>query len=201
MSREIIQYSMFPTEHDFSSDKFKASVLSDKFEECLRVGVTSGLSKTQEKFREGDNSMSVMSHCLHEDIYNAIKYELSTQMPLEHFAFTSGMSGNERLFFEYQGYVFIVKLADSTQNKTKQEAKIRNQELGRHVISIVYTLDAFRENINTLSLQYIKGQTIIWQHSIPVQYIPELENTENKNVEIVAQKPKLKKANINKEAI
>mgnify|MGYP003295007254 FL=1 len=97
--------------------------------------------------------------------------------------------------------MFIVKLADSTQNKTKQESKIRNQELGRHVISIVYTLDAFRENINTLSLQYIKGQTIVWQHTIPVQNIPIFEDIDNNEVEIVAQKPKLKRASLNNEAI
>ena len=201
MAREIIQYSMFPTEHDFNSETFKDTVLSDKFEECLRIGVTTGLSRTQEKFQAGDNSMSVMSHCLHEDVYNAIKNELSAQMAADSFTFTSNLSGNERLFFEYQGYVFIVKLADSTQNKTKQESKIRNQELGRHVISIVYTLDSFRENINTLSLQYIKGQTIVWQHTIPVQNIPIFEDIENNEVEIVAQKPKLKRASLNKKAI
>lgn len=201
MTREIIQYSMFPTEHDFNSEMFKTSVLSDKFEECLRIGVTTGLSRTQEKFQAGDNSMSVMSHCLHEDVYNAIKNELSTQMASDNFTFTSSLSGNERLFFEYQGYVFIVKLADSTQNNTKIESKIRNQELGRHVISIVYTLDAFRENINTLSLQYIKGQTIVWQHTIPVQNIPIFEDIENNEVEIIAQKPKLKRASLSKETI
>ena len=201
MAREIIQYSMFPTEHDFNSETFKAAVLNSKFEECLRIGVMTGLSRTQEKFQAGDNSMSVMSHCLHEDVYNAIKNELSAQMAADSFTFTSSISGNERLFFEYQGYVFIVKLADSTQNNTKQESKIRNQELGRHVISIVYTLDTFRENINTLSLQYIKGQTIVWQHTIPVQNIPIFEDIDNNEVEIVAQKPKLKRANLNKEAI
>lgn len=122
-------------------------------------------------------------------------------MAADSFTFTSSISGNERLFFEYQGYVFIVKLADSTQNNTKQESKIRNQELGRHVISIVYTLDTFRENINTLSLQYIKGQTIVWQHTIPVQNIPIFEDIDNNEVEIVAQKPKLKRASLNKKAI
>ena len=45
MAREIIQYSMFPTEHDFNSETFKAAVLSDKFEECLRIGVTTGLRR------------------------------------------------------------------------------------------------------------------------------------------------------------
>lgn len=54
MAREIIQYSMFPTEHDFNSETFKDTVLSDKFEECLRIGVTTGLSRTQEKFQAGE---------------------------------------------------------------------------------------------------------------------------------------------------
>ena len=201
MTKEIIQCSVFPAEHEFNSDKFKASVLTDKFEECLRIGVTTGLSKTQEKFREGLNSMSVISHCLHEDIYNAIKNELSAQMTSEHFVFTSNISGNERLFFEYQGYAFIIKLADSTRNRTKQEDKIRNQELGCHVISMVYTLDTFRENINTLSLQYIKGQTTLWKYSIPTQQIVDVVEIESENKEIVAQKPRFKKTNHNKEAV
>lgn len=201
MAIEMVQYSMFPTEHDFNSDKFKAVVLNELFEECLRTGVTTGLSKTHKKFHEGTNSMSVMSHCLHEDIYNAIKNELSTQMPLEHFTFTSNVSGNERLFFEYQGYKFIIKLANSTPNRTIQEAKIRNQELDCHVISIVYTLDAFKENINTLSLQYIKGQTTVWQYSIPIQPAIDIPEMEENKTEMVIRKPKLKKTNSNKEII
>ena len=50
-------------------------------------------------------------------------------------------------------------------------------------------------------MQYIKGQTIVWQHTIPVQNIPIFEDIENNEVEIVAQKPKLKRASLNKEAI
>ena len=199
--KDFLQYSMFDTENVFNPERFKETVLDDRFQDCLRIGVTQGLIKTKNKFNYGSNSMSVMSHCLHEDVYNAIKNELSAQMAADSFTFTSSISGNERLFFEYQGYVFIVKLADSTQNNTKQESKIRNQELGRHVISIVYTLDTFRENINTLSLQYIKGQTIVWQHTIPVQNIPIFEDIDNNEVEIVAQKPKLKRASLNKKAI
>lgn len=70
-------------------------------------------------------------------------------------------------------------MADSTRNRTKQEDKIRNQELGCHVISIVYTLDTFRENINTLSLQYIKGQNTLWKYSIPTQQIVDVVEIES----------------------
>ena len=200
MVGEIEQYSMFPTESDFSSDLFKESVMTDQFEECLRMGVVDGLRKTKEKFSEGENSMSVIMHCLHEDVYNGIKIALKTQMPNEHFTFTTNVSGNERLFFEYCGYVFIIRLADSTNNNTKQEAKIKNQELSKHVITIVYSLDALRENLNSLSLQYIKGQSVTWHYSIPTKSIGKILTIEDSAVSIEARKPKLKTANYNREA-
>ena len=198
--KDFLQYSMFDTENVFNPERFKETVLDDRFQDCLRIGVTQGLIKTKNKFNYGSNSMSVMSHCLHEDVYNEIVGELMIQMPSECFTFSSSVYGNERLFFEYKGYVFIVKLADKTQNKTKQESKIRNQELGCHVISIVYTLDAFRERINSLNLQYIKGQTVVWRHPISLDKdcIVDIECNE---IEIVAQKPKLKSINQNKSAI
>lgn len=199
--KETKQQSMFATEHDFNVDDFKASILNSTFEKCIKDGVITGLCKTQERFQDGNCSMSVISHCLHEDVFNAIKDELSTQMHEEHFYFTSNISGNERLLFKYKDYVFIIKLADRTQNKTKQENRIRNQELDCHIISIVYTLDLFRENIKTLSLQYIKGKTVTWVYPISMQDIPNLKDTENDEVKIIAQKPKLKKENANKEAI
>lgn len=200
MLQEFMQNSLFPLETDFNPEHFKASVLDRKFECCLRAGVTSGFDKTQAKFKDGNNSMSVMSHCLHEDIYNAIQEELSLQLPSEHFVFSSNVYGNERLYFIYKDYIFIVKLADSTQNSTKQESKIRNQELDHHVISIVYTLNAFRDRISTLRLQ-LKGKTIVWQHSIPVEY--NVDNTDYNfdEVTIVPQKPKLKTTNKDREAI
>jgi hypothetical protein len=201
MLQEFMQNSLFPLETDFNPEHFKESVLDSKFECCLRAGVISGFEKTQAKFRDGNNSMSVMSHCLHEDIYNAIQEELSQQLPSEHFVFSPNVYGNERLYFTYKDYIFIIKLADSTNNSTKQEIKIRNQALDHHVVSIVYTLTAFRDGISTLRLQYIKGQTIVWQHSIHVEYTVDMTDHNLDEVTIVPQKPKLRTTNKDKEAI
>ena len=43
---------------------------------------------------------------------------------------------------------------------------IRNQIADNHIISICYSLDALRENIQSLSLQYIEGQNAIWTYNI-----------------------------------
>lgn len=203
MAKELLQCRLFSIGRDFTSESFVESVLvGTKFEECIRNGVMEGFMRTREKFQSGDNSLSLMSHCLHEDIYNCIKNELATHMGYEDFYFVPNISGNERLYFSYKGYIFIIKLADSTQNKTHQEQKIRRQEFDSHVISIVYALDKLRESIVSLSLQYIKGQDSLWTRIIPIDYIDErLFDNEDASLEIVPQLPRLKSVAETKEAL
>lgn len=203
MVKEMLQCRLFSVDRDFTSESFVESVLvGTNFEECVKNGVIAGLAKTREKFQSGENSLSVMSHCLHEDIYNCIRMELATHMQYDDFYFVPNISGNERLYFSYKGYVFIIKLADSTQNNTRQEQKIRRQEFDSHVISIVYALDKLRESIVSLSLQYIKGQDSLWTRNIPMEHIEErLFNNEDTSLEIVPQLPRLKRIAETKEAL
>lgn len=202
MAKELLQYRLFSMDRDFDSGLFVESVLvGTKFEECVRNGVVSGFVKTREKFQSGENSLSVMSHCLHEDVYNGIKNELVTHMGYEDFYFVPNISGNERLYFSYKGYIFIVKLSESTQNNTRQEQKIRRQEFEGHVISIVYALDKLRESIAYLSLQYIKDQSSQWTRIIPIEHVEELLFANEDAFEIVPQMPRLKRITETKEAL
>lgn len=204
MAIEMLQCRLFAAESDFSSESFVKSVLEgSEFEECVRNGVIYGLQKTQDKFLSGDNSLSVMSHCLHEDIYNCIRNEFAAHMQYEDFYFVPNISGNERLYFSYKGYIFIIKLADSTQNKTRQEEKIRKQELENHVISIVYSLDKFRESITSLSLQYIKGQDSLWTYIIPVGHksVGIFSTEEDDTVDVIPQLPRLRRMSETKEVL
>ena len=200
MAIEILQCRLFSVESDFNSDSFVKSVIEGtRFEECVRNGVMEGLQNTRVKFQGGENSLSVMSHCLHEDIYNCIKNELLEHMQHDDFHFIPNISGNERLYFSYKGYIFIIRLADSTQNKTRQEERIRKQECESHVISIVYSLDQLRESICSLSLQYIKGQDSLWTYIIPVRgEADQIFYSDEESINITPKLPRLKKTETKK---
>lgn len=165
----MVQNQLFKTKGDFDPEQFINEVLADtSFEDCIRMGILSGFSKSQNKFSDGSNSLSLFSHCLHEDVYNSIVENLLFVFPYDEITYTTSTSGNERLFIFYKGYQFIVKLEDRTQNKTKQEELIRNQSMDYHIISIVYSLNETRTNIRSISLQYIKGKEALWVYDISI---------------------------------
>ena len=53
---------------------------------------------------------------------------------------------------------------------------IRNQNADNHIISVCYSLDHLRENVQSLSLQYIEGQNCIWIYNISdTIHVPDLQ--------------------------
>ena len=56
-------------------------------------------------------------------------------------------------------------------------------------------------NTGQYFIDFINNNNWLNPEAIPVQNIPIIEDIENNEVEIVAQKPKLKRASLNKEVI
>ena len=166
MNREYFIPSLFPLKQNFNPDEFKSSCLNSGLEESIRIGVTEGLAATNVVFASGDMSYRLHGQFLHEKIFNCIQSATYEHMPTEEIEFVSSIEGNRKFFFRYKEYVFVLRREGVNLLETGPNQVIRNQIADNHIISICYSLDALRENVQSLSLQYIEGQTAIWTYNI-----------------------------------
>ncbi len=145
-------------------------------------------------------SFRLQSDYMHEAVYNSIQQLSMLYMPDEHLEFAPNQSGNERLFFKYKDYIFIIKLEGSSQNDTKSCNIINNQDADYHIITIAYSLGEMRNEVKSVSLQYIIGKYSLYSYYIPLDeevYIP----IDNDNEIAEVKKPKLKIVAKNSETV
>ena len=166
MAQEYFIPSLFQAKGQFNPDDLKSKCLGTGLEESISLGMSEGLDKTNQVFSNGDLSTRLHGQFLHETIFNCIcSHAISTMQ--EAPVFSTSLEGNKKCYFHFNGYVFILRKENVTPLVTGPNNVILNQEADAHVITINYSLDTLRENIQSISLQYIEGKNTIWQYSIP----------------------------------
>ena len=191
MERSIFQESLFPIEKgDFSKDDFEKSIQNTEFVDCVRSGICNGFAETQSAFMAGDKSFRLSSDFLHEAAFNGIKSLMESSSVGTDVTFSPNMSGTERLHFSHRGYMFILKQTGAGYNRTKRTKDINEQNLDKHVITVAYSLDALRESIQGISLQYRKHDQVLYCYQIPMEKMEASCCLESTKVE--ARKPQLK---------
>jgi len=166
MIKEYFIPSLFPSKEQFDPDDLKSKCLGTGLEESISTGMSEGLSKTNEVFANGDLSTRLHGQFLHETIFNCISSQANSTMQ-EVPEFSTSLEGNRKCYFLFKGYVFILRKENVTPLDTGPNQVISNQEADAHVITINYSLDLLRENIQSITLQYIEGKNTLWQYSIP----------------------------------
>lgn len=168
MKQEFFIPSLFPGKGQFDPNDLKTKCLGTGLEESIIIGMSEGLEKTNKVFSNGDLSTRLHGQFLHETIFNCICSQANLTMQ-EAPTFSTSIEGNKKCYFQFNGYVFILRKENVTPIETGPNQVIKNQEADAHVITINYSLDSLRENIQSISLQYIEGKNTIWQYSIPTQ--------------------------------
>ena len=181
MRQEYFIPSLFTEKGQFDPDDLKLKCLGTGLEESISTGMLEGLEKTNQVFSNGDLSTRLHGQFLHETIFNCICSQANATMQ-DAPIFSTSIEGNKKCYFEYNGYVFILRKENVTPLETGPNQVIQNQEADAHVITINYSLDPLRESIQSISLQYIEGKNTIWQYSIPTQ-------TCNLNPDIIIEVP------------
>lgn len=190
---EIFQPSLFPSRKgEFKTEEFKNAIYDTPFLECVKNGLNNGFRRMREAFATGDMSMRNESNFLHEAIFNGIKIQIDTYMPDWDISFSANKIGSERLFFTFDNYIFILKIAGTKTNDTKPSRCIEYQEADKHIITLEYILDDMRESIQSAYFQYKNGKSSTYIMSIPLQQTFEMQGeTQQENI-IEAKKPILK---------
>lgn len=191
---EIFQPSLFGSKAEFDKDNFEFVI--DKGDFCGHIAnaIEKALSIVKEYRDENSVTSTLFAQMLHEQVYHCILDEFSKCDYAQDVKFGPCVTGNERLYFVYEGYAFIIRKLDASVNNTKQSKIILNQEADSHIITISYTLDDFRENITSTAFKYIKGNNAIYTHSISAksQSIEPLQDNAD-DQEFQKVQPKIKK--------
>ena len=191
MRQEFFIPSLFPQKGQFDPEDIKSKCLGTGLEESISIGMSEGLEKTNQVFSNGDLSTRLHGQFLHETIFNCICSQANSTMQ-EAPIFSTSIEGNKKCYFQFNGYVFILRKENVTPLETGPNQVIQNQEADAHVITINYSLDSLRENIQSISLQYVEGKNTIWHYSIPTNTCT-LDSESNIEVpEKEHKKPRLK---------
>lgn len=192
MNNSTFQQSLFPLgKSDFSSVDFEKMLQNSGIVDYIRTGICNGFAEMQSVFSDGTKSARLRSDYMHEAMFEGVQSALESPPIVLGVRFSKNVTGNERLYFECEGYVFIFRLTGAGVNHTKQYDAIRAQRTDKHIITVAYTLDALRESIQSISLQYRKHGQVLYCFSVP---LVDTESIHEQEIpEVKAVKPRLKR--------
>lgn len=197
---DIFLPSLFSSKEEFNKDHLTALIANSCIDKHIASAVIVAFESVKDYRSKHVVPYALFAQMLHVATYNCIRNEISKHSYAQEVSFGPCVTGNERLFFTYGGYIFIIRKLDASTNQTKQTESILNQEADNHIITIGYTLDDLREKVAEIAFMYIKGKKTIFTHSIPLNSEPALTYQDfdnDQNVERV--QPKIKKG-VKKEA-
>ena len=161
-----IQKNLFEDKDRFDPEDFKNKCINEIFTSCVSKGIVSAFSKLISADLE--TRYRVKSDSLHDMSFNSIKNQINNSSLFNKVVFHSDTIGNKRLWFSYNGYIFVLKKAESEGNKSTVGQIIDAQKADNHIITICYSIDELWSSITSISFQYIKNKNSIMTLYIPV---------------------------------
>lgn len=152
----IEQLQLFYQKGDFDSAKFESlenveifksigKSVYDAFEQFVRYPLV-------------EFDLTTRSNMLNNLVVNSIQRNCET----ERFLFYPTLTSTRRsLAILDNQYILFFKKSPVSNVKTNQDDLIKNQELDKHVIFVVYTVDEFWSSVKKLELQYFSSPTVI----------------------------------------
>lgn len=190
----IIQRTLFSEKDAFNQNDFESKCMNNIFITC----VSSGISRAVEKvaYANLQTRLRVKSDSIHDVAFAEIQNAISRSELYNKVEFHSDISGNKRLWFSYNNYMFILCKSESEGNKSSISDIIDSQNASCHVITIKYTINSTWDGIVSASFQYIRNKVVEMVHYIPIMndtkmYLDLDIDTDNSN-EIPAAKATLK---------
>lgn len=165
---EIFQNSLFPDyKAAFDAETFANEQINDCFKDWIVDAVLTGFSTLQSICEIQPLTRRAKSDVLHDSVFAQIEQGAHSLPKEMKPVFYGDFSGNQKLYFDYNGYRYILRKAGAATNKTKINTAIINQELPMHVITIEYFVSPLWDAINSVSFKYIKGDGVEFEYTIP----------------------------------
>lgn len=159
---KIEQLRFFDEKGDFNSKRFESDENKEMF------------SKLATSVGEAFNSMNdiditsfdttTRANMLNNLVVNCVQNKCNDLQ----FCFYKSLSNTRRSFAIYNDeYLFLFKKYPVSNVKTNQDTIIKNQELDKHVIFVVYRVDEFWSSISKIELQYFSSpQNMTYSYDI-----------------------------------
>lgn len=152
----IEQLQLFYQKGSFDSAKFESQDNVEIFE-SIGKGVSDAVAQfTTYPLVEFD--LTTRSNMLNNLVVNSIQRTCENERFLFHPTLTST---RRSLAILDNQYIFFFKKSPVSNVKTNQDDLIKNQELDKHVIFVVYTVDEFWSSVKKLELQYFSSPTVV----------------------------------------
>ncbi|MCM1140458.1 MAG: hypothetical protein NC453_17960 [Muribaculum sp.] len=202
MSKISLQPSLFPKEKgDFDEGHFMASITQHpQFELWIKLGFT----RAYEHLNRVGCSMSkrLRSTNLHEFAFNEMRDSLKSFPSLESLIeINQSKAGNQKNFFSFGGYCFILKKEDSTSNDTQINDKIKHQEVEAHVISVEYSVSPMQDSIISLRLSYYLDKRSVFSYHITLSSVNNISTETTEVNDVTPIKPKLSQKTLDRNAV
>lgn len=202
MTKISLQPSLFPKEKgDFDESHFMTLLTQyPQFEMWLKLGFV----RAYEHLNQVGCSMSkrLRSTNLHEFAFNELRGSLDSFPTLDSLIeISQSKSGNQKNFFSFGGYCFILKKEDTTTNDTQINAKIKHQEMDAHVISVEYSVSPMQDSILSLRLTYYLGTSSVFSYNITLSSVNNVSIEPAEVEDVTPIKPKLSQKTLEKNAI
>lgn len=162
----IIQKSLFNEKDLFNPDDFIANCTDDVFVECISSGVCSAIETVS--LANLPIRLRVRSDSVHDVAFTEIQNNISCSELHHKVRFRGDISGNKRLSFAYNGYLFILRKAESCGNKSGISDIIDSQEADIHVITVEYAMNSALDEAISISFQYIRNKVAEMIYYLPV---------------------------------
>lgn len=164
--RQIIQGTLFAEKDAFDQNDFKAKCMNDTFVSCVSNGISRAVTKVVST--NLPTRLRVKSDSVHDVAFVEIQNAISCSELYDKVKFYSDISGNKRLWFTYNNYIFILRKSESDGNKSSISGIINLQKADCHVITIEYTINSTWDDVVAASFQYIRNKVAEMIYSIPI---------------------------------
>lgn len=163
--KTIFQQGLFESEKEaFDPMRFERMLEETEIEECISAAIMESCRIVQEGETYRHLSLKTQSVTISEVAMHLLQEKLEAAHGDVDFHFDT--EGNLRSYFITGGYIFILHKDDLPDNNTRQGRRVKNQQLDKHIITIIYKLNALRSDVATIALQYWQGNSFIYQKSL-----------------------------------
>lgn len=147
-------------------------------------------------------SKRLRSTNFHEFAFNELTDSLASFPSLaSHIYVIRSNSGNQKNYFSFGGYFFILKKEDVVPNDTQMNLKIQHQEMNAHVIVIEYAVSPLQDAIISLKLSYYTGNQSMFSYNISLSSVVNLSSESSEAIEVTPIKPKLSQKALGENAV
>ncbi|MEP1034402.1 hypothetical protein [Ekhidna sp.] len=147
----IEQLQLFGNKGSFNSSDFESS----SNDEVFRL-IGQGVSNAFSDFAQYD--ITNLCNTTRSNILNDLVASEIGKIESEQLIFHPKLTNTRRSFAVLEDkYILFFKKSPVSNVKTNQDDLIKNQELGKHILFIVYHVDEFWSSISTLEFQYFSS--------------------------------------------